>query len=72
MEPIIVLIIAFCVCAVYIFFSGKKNNDTKHLYKRSRKLYYSCNKNSYENARDVFKTLRNAGVKINFTGEDNE
>lgn len=66
---IIVVILCF---TLLVIFNKRDTTQAKAIYKRSNILYCASNKNSYTKARDVFKTLREAGIEINFLGGSNE
>ncbi len=72
MELIISFIIAFLGCVIYISISGEKKKSATSTPKSSKVLYCSSNRNSYADARDVFKTLKDAGIRINFLGGNHE
>lgn len=69
MNILIFLIISFSISGLIIYFLSKKIQ--RNLSHSLPKLYCSCNKNSYADARDVYETLNRANIKINFLGENN-
>lgn len=73
MGLIIGIIVVLFAC-MGILYSFNKNDvqQNKTIYKRSSFLCCASNKNSYTKARDVFRTLEEAGVEPNFIGGQHE
>lgn len=73
MELCIGLLGVVCVCGIILLVLYKKEKQRNLIErKRSKFLYSSSNKNSYAKARNVFKTLENAGIDPDFLGGQHE
>lgn len=73
MYLIIGIIITFLVSGSVLYILNKNDvQQNKTIYKRSNFLCCASNKNSYSKARDVFKTLKEAGIEPNFLGGQHE
>ena len=71
MEFTFVIIIAFISTIVFILFQHRKDHVENPSQTKSP-LYFSLNKNSYSESRDVFKVLDDANIRPQFIGETNE
>lgn len=73
MDLIIGFLIAVAFCNIFLLISNikeGKSNDT--IRKSSKCLYNSSNRNSYKKACEIFKTLENANIELDFLGDDYE
>lgn len=73
MDLIIGFVVIVFICMVILYWLNKKDSKKKKtMCMASSVLYDSCNRNSYTEARKVFKVLKNAELNPNFLGGHHE